>query len=890
MHNPSFSALNLANTASLDALYQNYQKDRNSINPDLALFFDGLSFAKDIDLTEERRGDSSLLFPLLLQRYIRFAHRLADANPLAEAESFEKVPSFLSDLGALDLESQIELKAPFQGTVKLKDLIERLNALFLGKIGFQFDHIEDPEERLWILSEILNFQKAGYSETVLKELVEAALFEDFLHKNFQGKRRFSIEGADATLPMLHRFAKLCCSNGVSELVLGMAHRGRLNVLANFLKKPYSAIFCEFDDQYHPWSEGLSGDVKYHLGYVNDYVAADGKVHMQLLPNPSHLEAIDPVVQGFARARAQAKGGESKVLPLLIHGDAAFSGQGVVYETLQLSQLEGYRVGGMVHLIINNQVGFTATPEEGRSTEYTTDLGKAFSLPILHVNGESVESALFAAEFAFKWRARFGKSILIDLHCFRKYGHNEGDEPGFTQPLMYAKIKQKSPLFKIYASEQKADSLPIETAFTALLDKQKSDASHFLQMMKTKEKSPVKTAAGTMERLSLEKIRDLASRLLKIPEGFKAHPMIQKMIRDKSSALEKEGENMAIDWGFAELLAYASILDAGTSIRMTGQDVLRGTFSHRHAFYTDMDKGQRYSPLHGMCRANCFFEMYNSPLSEEAVLSFEYGFSLGMSKSLVLWEAQFGDFANGAQVVIDQFIASAASKWGQHSNLVMILPHGQEGQGPEHSSARIERYLSLAADDNLWIVIPSTTGQLFHCLRQSARYSPKRPTIYFSHKSLLRQAESFSTIRSLASGHFEPLIDDPHPSSKVTRLICCSGKFYYALEKKRQEIGALDSAIIRIEQLYPFPEKEFLELIGKYRSVKKVIFAQEEPKNQGMWDYIKKKMAPLLGEKIEFYGVGRPPIAAPAVGYPSLFAKQQKELLEQVFASKGEIDE
>ena len=781
------------------------------------------------------------------------------------------------------------------------DVLPRLQETYCGTIAYEIEHIADHETRVWLRQAIESgrFRQplpAEERKRLLARLSEVEALESYLHKAFLGKKQFSIEGLDVLVPMLDESIELAADTGAREVVLGMAHRGRLNVLAHTVGRPYETILVEFEgegllgaDTAAP--EGGTGDVKYHYGASGTYKTRGGKgLTVTLSPNPSHLEYVNPVIEGRARAdQTSRKGREpaldpSAVVPVLIHGDAAFPGQGVVAETLNLQGLDGYSTGGTVHVIANNQLGFTTDPGEGRSTRYASDLAKGFDVPIIHVNADDVEACVAATRLALAFRREFGRDALIDLIGYRRFGHNETDEPAYTQPQMYERIKEHAPVRKLYAdrlaeegviSAEEAEQMATE-AYQRVADAH-SELKESLgsaapdtgehELDRTMSREPKTTVPEDL-------LRSLNEQIVRVPEGFEVHRKLKPM-------LEKRREADPIDWAHAEALAYASLLALGVPVRLTGQDTERGTFSQRHLVLHDAKSGERHSPLQELKSANAPFELHNSPLSEIACLGFEYGYSIQADDSLVLWEAQFGDFVNAAQVIVDQFIASGLAKWGQTSRLTMLLPHGYEGSGPEHSSGRVERFLQLAAEGNIRVANCTTSAQYFHLLRRQALVSKPRPLVVMTPKSLLRLPAASSTFDELANGSFQRVIDDPNlpgERDKVTKLVLCSGKVYYDIAMSEERAGAEHIAVARVELLYPFPEGELRELMESYPSLERVAWVQEEPRNMGPRAFMRRRMAGILPEHVSYGYVGRQLRAAPGEGYTAAHRKEQERIV------------
>lgn len=774
----------------------------------------------------------------------------------------------------------------------LSALIDELQRIYCGSIGFETAHLCSEEERLWLQERIENrfataplFQKEQ-RHRILEKLIIAENFEAQLHRKYVGQKRFSLQGGETIIPLLDNVIQVSGAHNVRELVIGMAHRGRLNVLANTLGKPLKDIFSEFEDQSVFTSLG-SGDVKYHLGYENRVQDENGaEVRLALAPNPSHLEFVNPVVEGMVRARQDAlySGDRSAVLPVLIHGDSAVIGQGIVAETYNLYRVPGYETGGTLHIVINNQVGFTTSPEDYRSSTYCTDIAKGFDAPIFHINAEDPEAACWAARVALDFRSRFKRDVVIDLYCYRKYGHNEADDPSFTQPIMYAEIEKKDLLSKVFAEKLIAEGAITQSeieAFTKRYD-EKFEAAY-------SNRAPLAPAEGCALHGKLkipapdtgvvfDKLQQIASKLVRYPETFTPHPKLAQILKKRVEIFEKREK---VDWAFAEALAFGSLVLDGVGVRLSGQDCGRGTFSQRHLVLTDYNSGELFLPLGQLTEEapnGVRYEVYNSTLSEAAVLGFEYGFSAFARDRLVLWEGQFGDFANGAQVIIDQFIASSEAKWGERSGVVMLLPHGYEGQGPEHSSARLERYLQLYAEGNICVCYPTTASQYFHLLRRQGVMQLKRPLIVMTPKSLLRNPEAATAIDELTFGKFHTILEDGELNpDKVERIVFVAGKVCYDIRKGLKDAGLSNTSIIRIAQLAPFPDDELTAVLEKYSAAEKFIWVQEEPKNMGAWSFVSERFREDL--KIELQYVGRPAAASTATGSGKRHAAEQKEIIE-----------
>ncbi len=803
------------------------------------------------------------------------------------------------------------------GATTAQEAIESLRQIYGGSLGFEFAHIQDEEERSWLHDSVESGESrqslaADERRDLLRRLSEVEAFERFLHGTFTGQKRFSLEGIDVLVPMLDALIHSAAEAGTREVLIGMAHRGRLNVLAHVLGKPYATIFSEFhtapDKDLVP-SEGSAGinygwtgDVKYHLGARKTVRESElVQVALTLAHNPSHLEFVNPVVEGFTRAAQERRDGPgaprqnvNKALCVTIHGDAAFPGEGVVAETLNLSRLAGYQTGGTIHIIANNQIGFTTAPSQGRSTLYASDLAKGFEIPIVHVNADDAEACLSAIVLAHTYRERFHKDFLIDLVGYRRWGHNEGDEPAFTQPLLYEKIASHPTARALYARQLEDQGVvrpaEVEELQRTAQDRLKRAYEEMMGRHATDEPAAFAASpslASVDTAVSAGDLREYSEALLARPKGFAPNSKLERLLTRRRELIEKPG---GIDWGFAETLAFASILADGMPIRLTGQDSERGTFSQRHDVLHDAATGQAYAPLQALPQAKASFAVYNSPLSEAAVLGFEYGYSVHAPDALVLWEAQFGDFANAGQVLIDQFMAPARAKWRQLSGLVLLLPHGYEGQGPEHSSGRIERYLQLAAEDNLRVVNVTTAAQYFHLLRAQAKLlgQAARPLIVMTPKSLLRHPRAGSSLGDLAEGSFQPVIASDHEQpDAVQRLILCSGKVAVDLETAMAGPPGRPKwiAVARVEQLYPFPEEAVTAAIGRYPHLREVVWLQEEPRNMGAWGYIAPRLAPCLPEGAALRYVGRPERASTAEGLPDAHALEQARITREALAGE-----
>lgn len=846
----------------------------------------------------------------LIAAYRFLGSRWADLDPLKRVER-PKIPELepaFYDLTEADMDITFSAANTYFTKAEhmtLREIVQALRETYCGTIGAEFMHCTDPAEKRWWQERLESSRSrpnydAAKKTHILDRLTAAEGLERFLHTKYVGQKRFSLEGGESFIASMDELVQRAGEQGVQEIVIGMAHRGRLNVLVNTLGKMPKDLFAEFE---HTAPENLpAGDVKYHQGFSSDVSTRGGPVHLSLAFNPSHLEIVNPVVEGSVKARQERRGDATgaQVLPVLVHGDAAFAGQGVVMETLALSQTRFYFTGGTVHLVINNQIGFTTSdPRDSRSTLYCSDVVKMIEAPVLHVNGDDPEAVVFATELAMDYRQTFRKDVVVDIVCFRKLGHNEQDTPSLTQPLMYKKIAAHLGTRKIYGDKLVAQGvLPaggpdeMAKAFRAAMDEGRHTVDPVLTNFKSKYavdwvpflNKKWTDAADTS--LPLAEVQRLAQRVTAVPEGFKLHPLVEKVLADRAAMGRGD---LPVDWGMGETLAYASLVASGYAVRLSGEDCGRGTFVHRHAVLHDQNRERwnegSWIPLQHVAEGQAPFTVIDSILSEEAVLGFEYGYASAEPNTLTIWEAQFGDFANGAQVVIDQFIASGEVKWGRVNGLTLMLPHGYEGQGPEHSSARLERFMQLAADNNMQVCQPTTASQIFHLLRRQMIRQFRKPLIIFTPKSLLRNKDAASPLSEFVKGEFRTVNPDNSPEvvpAKVKRVICCSGKVYFDLARKRAEKGAHDVAIVRIAQLYPFPHKAFAAEMKKYPNATEVVWCQDEPQNQGAWFFIQHLIHEnmLDGQKLGY--AGRAASASPAVGYFHLHQEQQKALLDQAF--------
>ena len=844
---------------------------------------------------------------LLVTSYRIAGSRWATVDPLNRVQrpAVPELETAYYDLAEADLDTVVN-SGSFVGLdrVTLRDLVQALRDTYCRNIGYEYMFVSDRAQRVWIQERIEgtrstpNFD-ANYKRGILQKLTEAEHLEKYLHTRYVGQKRFSLEGGESLIPAVDELIQRAGAKGVQEIVIGMAHRGRLNVLVNVLGKMPGDLFSEFEGKHA--HELSAGDVKYHNGFSSDITTPGGPVHISLAFNPSHLEIVNPVVEGSVKARQRRRRDHTgdQVLPILVHGDAAFAGQGVIMETLNLAYTRGYGTGGTVHIIVNNQIGFTTSdPRDARSTTYCTDVAKMVEAPIFHVNGDDPEAVQFVTQLALDYRMQFKKDVVVDIVCFRKLGHNEQDEPFITQPLMYKKITQHPGTRKLYADRlitqgivQADEPEEMIKTYRAALDEGRHTSNPVLSNVASKlavDWAPflnTKWTDSADTHMPVAELQRLADKLTSLPAGFKVHPTVERLY----AARRQMGEGkQSVDWGMAETLSYASLLSNGYSVRLSGQDAGRGTFAHRHAVLHDQDRERwdsgTWVPLQNVAKGQGDFIVIDSVLSEEAVLGFEYGYSSAEPNELVIWEAQFGDFANGAQVVIDQFISSGETKWGRMCGLVMMLPHGYEGQGPEHSSARPERYLQLCAEHNMQVCVPTTASQIFHLLRRQMLRPFRKPLVIFTPKSLLRKKEAATPLKELAKGSFLTVIPevDALDAKAVTRIIACSGKVYYDVISARREQRHDNVAVIRVEQLYPFPHKQFAAEIKRYPNATEVVWCQEEPQNQGAWYQTRHFLTENLRDDQKLFYAGRPSSASPAVGYASKHNEQQKKLVEVAF--------
>ena len=908
------------NSDLLEEKYAQWCEDPRSVEGTWSAFFEGFELGVAQAKSTEGQASAAAVPGAdlefngkvvgLVYNYRTLGHTQAQINPLDENPELNPRLS-MSEFNFTEAEMEREASNPFfqHGTkMKLRNMVAALKATYSGKIGFEFMHIHNTTVRHWVRERIELHGSSGVEKSMqmqinsLRWLLEAETFENFLAKKFLGEKRFSLEGGEGAMVVLNAIMENCPKQGVLEIEMGMAHRGRLNVLANFVRKSLTTLLYEFTPEYEHGLVAGDGDVKYHLGYESIREFPEGKVRVSLAANPSHLEAVNSIVEGKARARQRVIGDDGvttdrkRVLPILIHGDAAFAGQGSVAELLNLSQLPGYRTGGTIHLIINNQIGFTTMPADARSSAYATDVAKMIEAPILHINGEEPMELYWAAKFALEFRQKFGRDIVIDMYCYRRQGHNEADQAAFTQPLVSKQIAARETFGQVYKrnlvtdgvlSQEDADALE-----QAIWDRLEEGHKQMLEMSEAGDRTvfsgstaiiqPTYSHASVSTGITREKLQHIGQTLTSVPEGFHLNPTLEKrFLPRRVEALANAGP---IDWAFAESLAFGSLLMEGSPVRLSGQDCRRGTFSQRHAVFYDYETRERHIPLQHLSPEQAKFCVYNSLLSEFAVLGFDYGYSLSYPSMLLLWEAQFGDFSNGAQVIIDQFISSAESKWQTPSDLVMLLPHGYEGMGPEHSSARLERFLQLCAECNMIVGNFTTPAQYFHALRRQKRRDFRKPLILMTPKSLLGRPEAVSPEADFLEGTcFQEVLPDLmvfENAADVKRVVFCSGKVYYDLTAHRAAAGITDTALIRIEQLYPFHDEMVAALTAQFPQASRFVWCQEEPQNMGAWTYISPRIEEALGTRPLY--AGRKAGSSPAAGSKAIHYREQKALLTKAF--------
>ncbi|RPD42659.1 2-oxoglutarate dehydrogenase E1 component [Chitinophaga barathri] len=910
-----FSFVTNSHPAYIESLYQQYRADASSVDPEWIKFFEGFDFA--VSTTNGKAaapasGASSLPVSSdqlvkelgvfrLIQAYRKKGHLIAKTNPIRERK--DRQPNLdLKFFGLADADLKTEFFAGQViglGKAPLEKIVQHLQEVYASKVGLEFTYINDAARMEWLQKEMeTTIRKpltVDQKKRILSKLNQGVMFEKFLHTKYIGQKRFSLEGGETTIPALDAMISTAAEYGVQEAVIGMAHRGRLNILANILGKTYEQIFSEFEGTAIPDTTMGSGDVKYHLGFRASIQTPAGKeVNVQLTPNPSHLEVVDPVVIGFSRSKADViyNSDYDKILPILIHGDAAVAGQGVVYEVAQMSKLKGYYTGGTMHFVINNQIGFTTDFEDARSSDYCTSVASIVQAPVFHVNGDDVEATVKVAEIATRYRQEFNSDIYIDMVCYRKHGHNEGDDPKFTQPKLYSAIDKHPNPREIYSQQLIANgdvdaalATEMEKTFWADLQERLDDIKQHplpykyqtpdLWWKELRKSTPEDFAASPATAIPQADLDQLFAAIMAIPQGFKPLRKVEKLLQDKQKLFTEQG---LLDWASGELLAYASILKDGRDVRLSGQDVKRGTFSHRHAVLRNEETDEEYSRLSNLSDTQGKFRIYNSLLSEFAVLGFEYGYSIANPYALTIWEAQFGDFMNGAQTLIDQFITSAETKWQKQSGLVLLLPHGYEGQGPEHSSARLERFLQQCAEQNIFVTNCTTAASFFHALRRQLAWPFRKPMINFSPKANLRHVRSYSPVADFVQGGFKEVLDDPFitDASRVKKVLLCSGKMYFDLSEKQMKEDRKDVAIVRMEQLYPLPVGQLEAIQQKYKGAT-WFWVQEEPLNMGAAGFLQMNL-----KQFNYGVISRNPSAATATGYSKVHAQEQQEIIDTAF--------
>ncbi len=898
-----------ANADFIDEQHRKWLADPGSVSEDWALFFAGVDLASREEMRSPGVGgpqaDGGVYS--LVHAYREFGHLVSDLDPLGERQETHPLLE-LSNFGLTDGDLDREVDAsPFKGDFRgtLRQLIERLRETYCGTLAVEYMDISDQDQREWLAEQVERARTrttpaAAERIRILRALLAADGFEQFLHARYTGQKRFSLEGGASLIPMAETLVQEAAMRGVEQLQIGMPHRGRLNFLANIMKKPLERLFGEFESSFAPEDVEGHGDVKYHLGYSSTQTMSDGRnIVLTLQYNPSHLEFVNPVVLGSLHARQEAAGDytRDRGVPVLIHGDAAFAGEGIVAETLALSQLPAYATGGTVHVIVNNQVGFTTSPHFSRATRYPTTIARAIDAPVLHVNGDDPEACVRAMSIALDYRMKFKRDVLIDLVCYRKHGHNEMDDPTFTQPVMYRKIASHVPASRRYAERLVAEGVldapglekietEIDAAFRAAHRQAAGDAAPAARQAPTGLWRGLEWAGedwSAVTSVPRDVLEQVLHRITQLPETFRPHRKITQLSADRRRMFLED----RLDWSLGETLAYGTLLLEGRNVRLTGQDAGRGTFTHRHAALHDMETGRRHVPLEHLAPEQGRFEVVDTMLSEAAVLGFEYGYSTADPNTLTIWEAQFGDFANVAQVYTDQFIASGETKWGRMSGLTMLLPHGYEGQGPEHSSARLERFLELCADGNMQVCNLTTPAQLFHALRRQLHRRFRKPLVIMSPKSLLRHKAAVSPVADFTSGAFQPLIGDPATEpAKTTRVLFVSGKFYYSLLEARTAQGAADTAIVRLEQMYPFPDAEVRAELERFAAAADVCWVQEEPENMGAWRHLRHRFERALPEGRVLRVAARQDASTPASGFYGMHQQQEQALIAEAFSPQA----
>jgi len=904
--------INSGNAAFIDALYDTYQKDPSSVDFGWQKFFEGFDFGRGSDAASvSTETPDHFLKEInvlnMINGYRSRGHLFATTNPVRERRQYfpgKELETFKLSEADMDtvFNAGVELGI---GPAKLRDIRQVLEDTYCRTIGVEFTYLRNPIKLKWFKDRMESTRNTPsfsieQKKMMFNKLSEAVIFENFLGTKFLGQKRFSLEGAEAIIPALNSVIQKGSTLGIQEYIIGMAHRGRLNVLANIMEKTYKEIFFEFQGKNYEEDSAFSGDVKYHLGYSTDVETAEGKkVHLSLCPNPSHLEAVDPVVEGLTRSKIDFKygGDHSKIAPIIIHGDASVAGQGIVYEVLQMEKLDGYSTGGTIHLVINNQIGFTTNYLDARSSTYCTDVAKTVLSPVFHVNGDDVEAVTYVINLAMEFRQVFHADVFIDILCYRRYGHNEADEPKFTQPVLYKAIEAHDNPRKVYLNKllaegsiDEATAKATEKSFRDLLQQQLDESKseeRFTEKIAMFEgawqglhiATEKETIAKTDTAVSKEELLSVGEAITVLPKGKEFFKKIEKLFQDRNAMVTK---SHVFDWAMGELLAYGTLLKNGHPVRLSGEDVKRGTFSHRHAVLTLADSENEYTPLDEL-GTEAKFSIYNSLLSEYGVLGFEYGYALAQPNALTIWEAQFGDFVNGAQIIIDQYVASAETKWQRGNGLVMLLPHGYEGQGPEHSSARIERFMELCADNNIQVANCTTPANFFHILRRQIYRDFRKPLIIFTPKSLLRSPKCVSPLVEFTEGKFQEVIDDSYADAKkVKRVLFCSGKIYYDLQEKQAADERKDVAIVRIEQLYPTPVQQMAKIKAKYSKAKEFIWIQEEPENMGAWPYMCRKFR--KGDVLNLDVIARLEGSSTATGFAKQHAAQQTHIIAKAFES------
>jgi 2-oxoglutarate dehydrogenase E1 component len=902
--------INSGNAAYINSLYEAYKQDPGSIDFGWQKFFEGFDFGRETPVTATTGGETPEHFLKeinvlnMINGYRIRGHLFTKTNPVRERRKYFPGKD-LETFGLSDADLDTVFNAGVEvgmGPAKLRDIRDMLEQTYCQSIGAEYKYIRNPIKIKWFedrMESKRNTPSFNIEEKLkmLDKLNQAVIFENFLGTKFLGQKRFSLEGAEALIPALDSVIQKGADLGIQEFVIGMAHRGRLNVLANIMEKTYKEIFSEFEGKNYDEEAGFGGDVKYHLGFSTDVITGNGKnAHLSLCPNPSHLEAVDPVVEGLTRSKIEFKYNHdyTKIAPILIHGDASIAGQGIVYEVLQMEKLDGYRTGGTIHLVINNQIGFTTNFKDARSSTYCTDVAKTVLSPVFHVNGDDVEALVYVINLAMEFRQTFHDDVFIDILCYRRYGHNEADEPKFTQPVLYKAIEAHPNPRDVYYQHllaqgtiNESQAKAMEKGFRDLLQ-QKLDESkaedRFTDTIQMFEGAwgglHLATASDFSESVdtsvSKDELISIGKKITELPKGKEFFKKIEKLFEERNKMVTK---THSFDWAMGELLAYGTLLEEGHPVRLSGEDVKRGTFSHRHAVLTLADSEEEYTPLDTL-GTEAKFSIYNSLLSEYGVLGFEYGYALANPNALTIWEAQFGDFLNGAQIIVDQYIASAETKWQRGNGLVMLLPHGYEGQGPEHSSARIERFMELCADNNIQVANCTTPANFFHVLRRQLHREFRKPLIIFTPKSLLRAPKCVSPLEDFTDGKFQEVIDDNYADAKkVKRVLFCSGKIYYELLEKQQTDQRKDVAIVRIEQLYPTPEQQMLKIKAKYSKAIEFIWVQEEPENMGAWPYMCRK---FRKSELQLDVISRNESSSTATGFAKQHVSQQQHIIAKAF--------